>query len=98
MTLDPERLADLAATAATLAEQGLDQDDIARDLRRRFEGVTITNSRDDDLLDPPWRETAAFSLHLVDGTGHCWTLTDDPAQATGVVLAWRDDDEAEDAA
>jgi hypothetical protein len=39
--------------------------------------------------ETPFREYARFDLHLVDGGSHCWRLTSDPAEATGLVVVAR---------
>lgn len=42
-----------------------------------------------DLTETPFRSTWQFDLHLLDSADHCTRITDDPARATGVVLAKR---------
>jgi len=63
---------------------------MAADFRRRFPGRTLTRC---DVLDmgteAPYRQFAACNLYLVDGREHCWHITDDPATATGIVVARR---------
>ncbi|HVZ52575.1 MAG TPA: hypothetical protein VG986_11445 [Pseudolabrys sp.] len=57
------------------------------DLRRRFPGLSVTRCDPSDLgVETPFREFARVALHLVDGSDHCWRLTDDPARATGLVV------------
>lgn len=58
-------------------------------LRARFPRLTVTRCDATDLAESPYRSYPGFDLHLVDGAGHCWQLTTDPAQATGIVLARR---------
>lgn len=58
-------------------------------LRARFPRLTVTRCDAADLAESPYRSYPGFDLHLVDGAGHCWQLTADPAQATGIVLARR---------
>jgi len=36
---------------------------------------------------PPALKREKFNLYLVNGSEHCLSLTDDPQQAIGVVLA-----------
>lgn len=60
-----------------------------RDLRQAFPGLSFTMADARDMDESPFAQTSAFDLHLVNGSGHCWMLTDDPQAATGVVLARR---------
>jgi hypothetical protein len=60
----------------------------ALEFRSRFPGRSLTRCDASDMAtDEPFRRFAAFDVYLVDGRDHCWRLTDDPAAATGVVLA-----------
>ncbi|ANX02770.1 DUF6129 family protein [Immundisolibacter cernigliae] len=77
---------DLEALDALLAAAG-GQDGAA--LRARFPRLTVTRCDAADLAESPYRSYPGFDLHLVDGAGHCWQITADPAQATGIVLARR---------
>lgn len=76
---------DLEALDALLATAGAD----GAALRARFPRLTVTRCDAADLAESPYRSYPGFDLHLVDGAGHCWQLTADPAQATGIVLARR---------
>lgn len=76
---------DLEALDALLAAAGAD----GAALRARFPRLTVTRCDAADLAESPYRSYPGFDLHLVDGAGHCWQLTADPAQATGIVLARR---------
>ena len=58
-------------------------------LRERFPRLSVTRCDAADLAESPYRSYPGFDLHLVNGAGHCWQLTPDPAQATGIVLARR---------
>jgi hypothetical protein len=40
-------------------------------------------------METPFRQYAGFDLYLVDGSSHCWSLTDNPELATGLVIAAR---------
>jgi hypothetical protein len=56
--------------------------------RRDFPGLSVTRCDVSDLgVERPFRQYQRFNLYLVDASEHCWRLTDDPARATGVVLA-----------
>lgn len=63
---------------------------LAGEFRRRFPGLSLTRCRDSDIdTEAPYRRYPGFDLHLVDRSRHCWRMTDDPACATGIVLAAR---------
>lgn len=59
--------------------------------RARFPGVSLTRCDVGDVEADatPFKVHPTFELFLVDGRDHCWQLTQDPACATGVVLAQR---------
>lgn len=57
------------------------------ELRRSFPGLSLTRCDPTDMGDEaPFRSYGRFSLYLVDGRDHCWRLTAEPAQATGLVV------------
>jgi len=59
-------------------------------LRRDLPGRAITVCDAADLTEGrPYREYPGFELYLVDGSGHCWSLTPDPDAATGLLVARR---------
>lgn len=68
----------------------------AASLRQRFPGLHFTECSEDDISP---RYKAAFSvdgysLYLIAGaSGHCLELTNDPAMATGILIASQVDDE-----
>ena len=65
------------ADAAALAE-----------FRQDFPGCSLTRCDASDLgVEIPFRRYPRFDLYLVDANDHCWRITDDPARATGVVVA-----------
>jgi len=51
--------------------------------------LRFTVCSDDDMPArlPPALKREKFNLYLVNGSEHCLSLTDDPLQAIGVVLA-----------
>ena len=59
--------------------------------RSNFPGVSLTRCDASDMGSDasPYKVYPEFELFLVDGRDHCWQLTQDPACATGVVLALR---------
>ena len=59
-------------------------------LRRVLPGRAITVCDAADMTEGrPYREYPEFEVYLVDGSGHCWQLTQDPAVATALVVAQR---------
>ncbi|GGF51911.1 hypothetical protein GCM10007301_09180 [Azorhizobium oxalatiphilum] len=58
-------------------------------LRGRFPHLSWTRCDASDVAETPFRTFAACDLHLLDGHDHCVQLTNDPARATGLVLAMR---------
>lgn len=58
------------------------------DFRTRFPGLSLTRCDASDMSsEQAFREYPKFKLYLVDGRDHCWRITDDPAAATGIVVA-----------
>jgi hypothetical protein len=59
-------------------------------LRRDLPGRVITVCDASDMTEGrPYREYSGFDLYLVDGSTHCWQLTQDVEAATGLVVARR---------
>jgi hypothetical protein len=58
-------------------------------LRQRFPNLTFTACAAADVTETPLRSDGRFDLHLIDGRDHCWRMTDDLANATGVVVGER---------
>ena len=78
---------DLAEIDALLAAPGAAAQAFAT-LRERFPGLSVTRVDASDLsLETPFRHYERFDLYLVDGSNHCWSLTDSPEDATGVAVA-----------
>lgn len=59
------------------------------ELRRLFPHLAWTRCDASDVNEAPFRSYAQFDVHLLDGADHCVQITDDPARATGLVLAMR---------
>lgn len=58
-------------------------------LRARFSHLSWTRCDSSDVIEEPFRSFADCDVHLLDGADHCVTVTDDPARATGVIVAFR---------
>ena len=80
--------ADLACLENLLGAEA-PSDWLAR-LRRALPGRSITVCDAADMTEGrPYREYPEFEVYLVDGSGHCWQLTQEPAAATALVIAQR---------
>ncbi len=78
---------DIAEIEALLAAPGAAAQASAK-LRERFPGWPVTRVDSSDLsLETPFRHYERFDLYLVDGSNHCWSLTDSPGRATGFAIA-----------
>lgn len=58
-------------------------------LKDCFPGLSFVRLSAADMSEPPFRSLQDFNLYLLDGRDHCVQLTHDPANATGVVVAYR---------
>ncbi len=82
----PETLEQIASTAVSLG----DLNDQALDtLKQGWPDLRFTLCSDDDMPArlPPALKREKFNLYLVNGSEHCLSLTNDPSNAIGVVLA-----------
>jgi hypothetical protein len=62
---------------------------LVAELRRRFPHLSWTRCNAADVTEDPFRTYSGFDIHLLDRTDHCVQITDDPARATGIVVAAR---------
>jgi hypothetical protein len=77
---------DLIAIDVLLADPDADASALAA-LRRQLPKLTLTRCDASDIdAETPFRAYPRFTLYLVDGADHCWTLTSDPDRATGLVV------------
>ena len=85
-TLD--RIASAASTLSTLNAEALVT------LKQTWPDLRFTYCNDDDMPArlPPALKHEKFNLYLIGSSEHCLSLTDDPLQAIGVVLAEVDDE------
>jgi len=68
---------------------------VLSDLKQKWADVHFTLCADDDIINAkPVRETPQFNLYLVNTSQHCAVLTNDLDHASGVVIAWRVEEEA----
>ncbi len=81
--------ADIDEIGALLGGPAASTGALAR-LRARFPKLSLTRVDASDLgMAEPFRQYERFDLYLVDGSSHCWSLTDNPELATGLVVAAR---------
>lgn len=87
----PETLEHIASAAASF---GTLDDAALTELKKTWPDLRFTFCNDDDMPArmPPALRREKFNLYLVNGSEHCLSLTDDPLQAIGVVLAEVDDE------
>lgn len=83
-----EKIANAAAALGELNETAL------ASLKQTWPDLRFAFCNDDDMPArlPPALRREGFNLYLVNGSEHCLSLTDDPLQAIGVVLAWVDEE------
>jgi hypothetical protein len=83
-----QEIAGMAASVGTLNDEAL-----AR-LKKAWPDLRFTFCNDDDMPArlPPALRNDRFNLYLVGGGEHCLSLTENPEQAIGVVLAQVDDE------
>jgi hypothetical protein len=80
---------ELAAIDSLLGASDADAQALAS-IRQRFPKLSLTQcSRFEVDTETPFREYARFDLYLVAGGGHCWRLTLNPEEATGLVVVLR---------
>ncbi|MFY9259856.1 MAG: DUF6129 family protein [Gallionella sp.] len=84
--ITPETLAQIAHTATALGD--LNEASLTT-LKQTWSNLRFTLCSDDDMparLSPAVK-CEKFNLYLVGGGEHCLSLTDDPLNAIGIVLA-----------
>ncbi|MFA6971902.1 MAG: DUF6129 family protein [Gallionella sp.] len=87
----PETLENIANTATRFSE--LDEASLAT-LKQSWPDLRFTLCSDDDMparMSPALRRER-FNLYLLGGGEHCLSLTEDPLQAIGVVVATVDEE------
>jgi hypothetical protein len=68
---------------------GGEETPVLSELRAKFSHLSWTRCDVSDVIETPFRSFLHCDLHLLDGADHCVTVTDDPARATGVIIAFR---------
>ena len=59
------------------------------DLKGKFPHLAWTRCDASDVVETPFRSYAQYDIHLLDAADHCVQVTEDPARASGFVLAKR---------
>lgn len=82
--LTPELLSEIVAAVEALPA---DASPVAT-LRARFPEVRFSRCDASDVRgEPQFALAARYALYLIDTSSHCWSITNDPAVAGGIVLA-----------
>jgi len=82
------RAQDIAEIETLLAGCDSGSDAVAA-MRAGFPDLSVTRCDASDVDEEPFRSFDPFDVHLLDTRDHCVQITDDPEQATGIVLATR---------
>ncbi len=90
MALSTERIENVLAIASRGFAAGHPVNAVVRAVKAAHPGLSVTGTFASIMAEDPYREEQRFDLFLVDGSGHCWTITGAPEAATGVVIAERD--------
>jgi hypothetical protein len=96
MALTDAQLDTIATAVRQARATGEMGEALVRSVRAACPGLSITGTLASLMVERPYRRDDGFNLFLVDSSGHCWSLTRDPEDATGVLLAIHDDDDEED--
>ncbi|PWC54586.1 hypothetical protein [Azospirillum sp. TSO22-1] len=92
MALSSERIEEVVAIASRGFAAGQPVKAVVQAVKEASPGLTVTGTFASIMAEDPYREEARFDLFLVDGSGHCWTITEKPESATGVVIAEHDEE------
>jgi hypothetical protein len=80
---------DIEAIGALLGAPDAGAEALAK-VRASFPGLPVTGADASDLdTETPFRRYDRYDLFLVDGRQHCWRLTSELEQASGLVVAAR---------
>ena len=90
MALSAERIENVVAIASRGFAAGQTVSAVAKSVKDAHPGLSVTGTFASIMAEEPYREEERFDLYLVDGSGHCWTITGAPDSATGIVIAERD--------
>ncbi|MBT0668286.1 hypothetical protein HT136_07885 [Novosphingobium profundi] len=88
MALSESDIARIDALVAALGD-GARPQMLGVALQRLVPGVALRQCDASDVLEDPFRSAGPCDLHLLDVSSHCIKVTDDPAEASGLLLAER---------
>lgn len=92
MSLSAERIEDVVAIASRSFAAGHAVKSVVQAVKAAHPGLSVTGTYASIMAENPFREEERFDLFLVDGSGHCWSITGAPESATGIVIAERDEE------
>ena len=92
MALSAERIEDVVAIASRAFAAGQAVGAVVETVKEAHPGLSVTGTFASIMAEEPFRAEAHFDLFLVDGSGHCWTITGAPEAATGIVIAEHDEE------
>ncbi len=82
--------ADDMSALSGLGDAATDVAALAAAARARWNGLRVTVVDAVDVRgETPVLETASARVFLLGSDGHCWSMTSDPAAASGLMLAAR---------
>ena len=83
MGVSTEELAQIEALLTGEAAPNLGQ------LRKAFPHLTWTKCDACDAIEEPYSSYGWCDVHLLNGKDHCVAVTNEPSEATGLILAYR---------
>lgn len=88
MALEAEAIARIDALLTAMGGQA-EAGSMAYALQRLVPGIALRQCDASDVLEEPFRAVGLCDLHLLDTSNHCIRVTEDPQEATGILLAAR---------
>ncbi|WP_240530170.1 hypothetical protein [Novosphingobium sp. PC22D] len=85
--MSAEELARLGALVDALKGQGADA--MAYGISRLLPHITTRRCDASDVLEEPYVSNEACDVHLLDASGHCIRVTDEPGEANAILIAER---------
>ncbi len=82
-----DELARLDALVRALKGQGAEA--MAYGIAKLLPHIGMRRCDASDVLEDPYQSSGACDLHLLDASGHCIRVTDDPGQANAILIAER---------
>ena len=92
MALSAERIQEVVTLAGGRFAAGDKVGAVVHAVKAAYPGLSVTGTFASIMSEDPYREEERFDLFLVDGSAHCWTITDNADAATGFIIAERDEE------